>query len=125
MPPHHTLTATHWGTYRVQTLDQRITAIEPFARDRDPSPIGRSLADTVDDRLRIRQPMVREGYLRHGPRRADGSELPVAMTLRRIVYAHEGQIRVDSEAGNGASFEIILPRYQAPLPVPASVAACD
>lgn len=47
-------------------------AVHPVEGDTDPSPIGQSLLDTVDDRLRIRAPMVRQSYLREGP----GAALP-------------------------------------------------
>jgi len=106
--PPHTLTATHWGTYRVQTREQRISAVEPFARDRDPSPIGRSLLDTVDDGLRIRQPMVREGYLRHGPRRLTegrGAEPFVAVDWDTALDLVAGELqRVRQHHGNEALF---------------------
>lgn len=107
-PPIQTLTATHWGTYQVQVENHRVTAIQPFSRDRDPSPIGQSLLDTVDDPLRIRQPMVREGYLRHGPRRPTtnrGAEPFVAVDWNTALDLVAREIdRVRQQYGNQAIY---------------------
>lgn len=65
-----TQTASHWGVYQVETDESThevvSTAGVPF--DRHPSPIQAGLPETVHDRLRIDQPYVREGYLRHRDR---------------------------------------------------------
>ena len=34
------LTSTHWGTYRVDVADGRVTGLRGFEHDPDPSPIG-------------------------------------------------------------------------------------
>ncbi|KPK89461.1 MAG: biotin transporter BioY [Deltaproteobacteria bacterium SM23_61] len=71
------LVATHWGAYRVETKGGRVVQLHPFELDPHPSPIGRSMAGTLNDACRIAQPMVRKGWLRHGPRSGDnqrGSE---------------------------------------------------
>ncbi len=60
------MTMTHWGAYEVEARDRRITAVRPWARDPDPSPIGQSLV-AVDHPRRVRRPLVREGWLRRGP----------------------------------------------------------
>lgn len=60
-------TSTHWGTYLADVKDDTITAIHPFPADPDPSPIGQSLIDGVRHRSRIEKPMVRKGWLDHGP----------------------------------------------------------
>jgi biotin/methionine sulfoxide reductase len=61
------LTASHWGTYRVETRGDRVTALHPFEDDNDASPIGQGIVDTLDAPSRIKAPMVRESWLRHGP----------------------------------------------------------
>jgi len=63
-----TPTATHWGAYHVEVEDGRVRGIDPIAEDRDPSPIGRSIPDTVHGPLRIEKPMVRAGWLERGHR---------------------------------------------------------
>ena len=52
------LTSSHWGTYRVQTENGRITDLINFECDSDPSPIGKGIIDTHDDKSRISSPMT-------------------------------------------------------------------
>ena len=61
------LTANHWGTYRVETRDGRVTALHGFEQDPDPSRIGPGIVDVLDDPMRIKTPMVRKSWLEHGP----------------------------------------------------------
>lgn len=68
-----TLTNTHWGTYRVHTTKGRVTALEGFEEDEDPSPIGQGIVDVLNGPLRIKSPMVRRGWLEGGPGNADGA----------------------------------------------------
>ncbi|MBI5878254.1 MAG: molybdopterin-dependent oxidoreductase [Chloroflexi bacterium] len=65
------LIATHWGAYRAETGADGALQLHPFERDPHPSPIGRSMVGTLNDAARIAQPMVRRGYLRHGPKAGD------------------------------------------------------
>ena len=69
MPPRDTLplTSFHWGTYRVQAQDGKVTALHPFEEDPDPSPIANSIPATLTDANRIMAPMVRKSWLEHGP----------------------------------------------------------
>lgn len=62
-----TLTATHWGTYRVETKNGALTAVHPFEEDPDPSPIGQGYLGVIDDPMRIKSPMVRKSWLENGP----------------------------------------------------------
>jgi biotin/methionine sulfoxide reductase len=64
--PETTLTATHWGTYRVQTDNGRLVAVDGWQEDPAPSPIGQSLS-AVQGPLRIARPAVRRGWLDSGP----------------------------------------------------------
>lgn len=64
-------TATHWGMYEVGVRDGQVRDIRPWSFDTHPSPIGRSIPGTLRASSRIRQPMVRESYLRRGPRYRD------------------------------------------------------
>jgi biotin/methionine sulfoxide reductase len=61
-------TATHWGNYEVITSGGRVDAVLPTAGDPDPSPIGAGMPRALDHASRLRQPMVRSGWLEHGPR---------------------------------------------------------
>jgi biotin/methionine sulfoxide reductase len=61
------LTSTHWGTYRVESHDGKVTALHNFEQDPDPSPIGRGIVDVLDGPTRIKAPMVRKSWLEGGP----------------------------------------------------------
>jgi biotin/methionine sulfoxide reductase len=61
------LSHAHWGTFEAKVIGDRIGAVAPFERDANPSALIRSVPSAVHAASRIHQPMVREGYLRHGP----------------------------------------------------------
>jgi biotin/methionine sulfoxide reductase len=61
------LTSTHWGAYRTQTTDGRVTALHGFEEDIDVSPIGPGIVEVLDDDTRIKAPMVRKSWLEGGP----------------------------------------------------------
>jgi len=99
---------THWGAYRAEVRQGRLIALHPFPHDPDPSPIGRSIPEAVTDRLRIPRPMIRQGWLEHGPRRdknARGSEpfISVPWDEALDLVAHE-LIRVKEASGNAAIY---------------------
>jgi biotin/methionine sulfoxide reductase len=59
------LTVTHFGAYEVETDGAAVTSVHPFAKDPDPSPIGRSLE--AIGRNRVRRPSIRRSWLESGP----------------------------------------------------------
>ncbi|MCZ4280671.1 molybdopterin guanine dinucleotide-containing S/N-oxide reductase [Kiloniella laminariae] len=61
------LTAAHWGTYLLSVEEDRITGVEPFAQDPDPSPIGQSFIDGIQHPCRVTKPAIRKSYLEQGP----------------------------------------------------------
>ena len=67
-----TFTTTHWGSYRVEVEQGRLVGVHPVAWDRDPSPIGQSLPDTVHGPSRVRRPAVRAGFLEKGAASREG-----------------------------------------------------
>jgi len=56
-------TATHWGAYTARVENGKVTALEPFSGDPDPSPIGPGMPQAQDDPVRIARPMIRQGWL--------------------------------------------------------------
>ena len=92
---------THWGAFTADVRDGDITAVRPYHRDADPSPLLGNLAGSIRHRSRIATPAVRRGWLDEGPgpstvRGADEfvavswdelTEL-LADELRRIVDTH-------------------------------------
>ncbi|MDQ6522539.1 molybdopterin-dependent oxidoreductase [Nocardioides sp. LHD-245] len=103
-----TPTTTHWGRYRVHVRDGEITGLAPAPGDGEPSPIGRSLVDGRVAPARIREPMVRTGYLEHGPRhrnnnRGDDTFTPVPWEHALDLVAHQLR-RVYDEHGPAAVY---------------------
>lgn len=60
-------TLSHWGTYEVGPRGNGMPALNPFKRDRDPSPIGFYQLDPALERLRVRRPAIRRSWLEYGP----------------------------------------------------------
>ena len=63
---------SHWGAFLAEVEDGRIVGVRPFEHDPDPSPIIEAVPEAVHSRTRIPQPMVREGWLKHGARTRRG-----------------------------------------------------
>ncbi|MCB0020571.1 MAG: molybdopterin-dependent oxidoreductase, partial [Anaerolineales bacterium] len=61
-----TPTSTHWGNFQVKTRDGALVAVRPYEDDLDPSPLGQSLLDSRDPRVRVAAPAVRAGFLEKG-----------------------------------------------------------
>ncbi|MDE2166667.1 MAG: trimethylamine-N-oxide reductase TorA [Alphaproteobacteria bacterium] len=60
------LTATHWGIVEAVTHGGRLVKTVPFAKDPAPTPMITAFPDRVHARTRVRYPMVRGGFLKHG-----------------------------------------------------------
>jgi biotin/methionine sulfoxide reductase len=101
-------TATHWGAYTAEVRGGQFAAMRPFAADPDPSPIGQSIPGATGDALRIAQPMFRQGWLAHGPRRganARGAEPFVAVPWDEALDRVAAELtRVKTAHGNAAIF---------------------
>jgi biotin/methionine sulfoxide reductase len=100
------LTLTNWGAYEVETDGQDITAVHPFAKDPDPSPIGQSLKAVR--RSRVMRPSIRESWYRNGPgsnndRRGHEPFVEVEWDVAIEMLASEIE-RIRSEFGNEAIF---------------------
>ncbi|MDW3687854.1 molybdopterin-dependent oxidoreductase [Cupriavidus sp. CV2] len=63
----------HWGAFTAVVEDGRLVRCEPFAADPNPSPMLESIVPMVYSPTRIRQPMVRRGWLQRREA-ADGNE---------------------------------------------------
>ena len=107
-PPDGTITASHWGIYRVLASNGRVTGVEPFENDPEPSPMIEAMPKMVHADCRVAQPMVRKGWLENGPR-SDGAgrgvEPFVAVTWETALDLVAAEIdRVRSEHGNESIF---------------------
>lgn len=61
-----TFTAAHWGVYEV-SADQAGLALQGFAQDPDPSPIGLHMTSADLTAVRVRRPSIRRSWLEKGP----------------------------------------------------------
>jgi biotin/methionine sulfoxide reductase len=101
---------THWGAYDLTVSDNQVVSVDPIESDPYPSPIGQSLAGTLNDDSRIKRPAVRKSYLEQGPtqaasKRARGRETFVEVSWQEAeaLVANELQ-RVITEHGNSAIY---------------------
>jgi biotin/methionine sulfoxide reductase len=58
--------SSHWGAFSGQWINQRLV-ISPHPGDPDPNPLIQNFPDALRHRARIAKPMVRRGWLEHGP----------------------------------------------------------
>jgi biotin/methionine sulfoxide reductase len=66
-------TSSHWGNFRIATQSGQVTKVLPYKVDAEPSPIGQSLLDHADPKVRVAQPMIREGYLNNPTAESNGA----------------------------------------------------
>ena len=59
--------SSHWGAFDVQLDGGRVAGVTPFQHDHDPSPLLESIPGSVHAGNRVLRPMVRLGWLEHGP----------------------------------------------------------
>src|ERR1041385_213432 len=63
---------SHWGAFLAEVEGGRIVGVRPFERDPDPSRLIDAIPQSVHSAARIAQPMVREGWLKHGRGHGEG-----------------------------------------------------
>lgn len=99
---------SHWGTFTAEVEDGRLVGVRPFEGDPDPSPLIESMADAVHHESRVMRPMIRKGWLDHGPggnRDKRGTEPFVAVGWDEAIDLVAAELdRVRSAYGNQAIF---------------------
>jgi biotin/methionine sulfoxide reductase len=103
MAPELRAHTSHWGAFAAEVADGTVVAVHPHRDDPDPSPLLANIVGSVRHRARIAQPMIRAGWLDHGPgpspRRGAEPFVPVswatandllARELRRVYTEHGG-----------------------------------
>lgn len=99
-------TLTNWGAYEIETDGHEITAVHPFPKDPDPSPIGQSLKAVR--RSRVERPAIRESWYRNGPGSSPelrGQEPFVEVSWDEALDLLAAELdRVRSQFGNQAIF---------------------
>ncbi len=96
---------SHWGAFSAVVEDGRVVGALPFPLDPDPSPLIEAIPDAVHSPVRIAAPMVREGWLKGGPTRAEGRgrEAFVPVGWERALDLVAGELsRVRREHGPSA-----------------------
>jgi biotin/methionine sulfoxide reductase len=96
--------SSHWGAFEAVVQDGTLVGVRPYRHDPAPATLLQNIPGAVRHRTRIAQPMVRAGWLEHGPGPASrrGAEpfvpvtWPTAITLlaaelRRVLDAHGPQ----------------------------------
>lgn len=107
-PRNRPLQSSHWGAFTPTVVNGQFVSVEPFALDLSPSPMLQSIPDAVYHPCRVRQPAVREGWLRHGPGKGNagrGSDrfVPISWEKALNLVAEELR-RVISQYGNRSIF---------------------
>lgn len=100
--------SSHWGAFQAHVRDGRMVGFEPFAKDPAPSPILESIQGAVYDESRVRRPMIRAGWLEHGPGKntaGRGAEPFVPVSWERALDLVADEIRrVKTEHGSASIF---------------------
>lgn len=100
-------TSLHWGAYRPQVVGGQLRALVPVEWDKDPSPIGDSVAAALTSPTRILRPAVRRSFLQGqgGSPELRGQEpfVEVSWEVALELVANELE-RVKAEHGNQAIF---------------------
>ena len=97
----------HWGAYFAEVAGGRVLGVRPAPLDENPSPLIASVPDVVHAPNRIAQPMVRKGWLEHGPasRSRRGAEPFVPVSWDRALELAASELaRVKKTHGNTAVF---------------------
>lgn len=99
-------TSLHWGAYRPQVVDGKLQAMLPVAWDKDPSPIGDSIAGAITSPSRILRPAVRRSFLNgEGRPELRGQETFVEVSWEQALDLVAGELqRVRRDHGNQAIF---------------------
>jgi biotin/methionine sulfoxide reductase len=100
-------TSSHWGAVRAEVRDGRLVAARPAESDPEPSPMLGGLPQALYADNRVREPVIREGWLDRGPgpSEARGRERFVAVPWDTALDRVAGEIeRIKHAHGNEAIF---------------------
>ncbi|MFY9239911.1 MAG: molybdopterin-dependent oxidoreductase [Roseovarius sp.] len=73
--PHKPTLATHWGLYHPEYQNGKLSGLQPFDNDPDPSPIAAGMVDAQEAKARIGAPSVRSGFLDRVEKGRDPTQL--------------------------------------------------
>ena len=96
---------SHFGAFFAEVEGGRVVGVRPFEQDPDPSHLINAIPELVHSPSRIAQPMVREGWLKHGRGHGEGRGrdpfVPVSWDKALDLVASE-IARVRRDHGNAA-----------------------
>jgi biotin/methionine sulfoxide reductase len=100
--------SSHYGAFDAVVEGDRVVAARPFPHDPNPSILLAAIPQMVHHATRVSQPMIRSGWLKHGPRvggtgRGGEPFVPVDWDLALRLVARDLQ-RVKTDYGNTAIF---------------------
>lgn len=100
--------SSHWGAFVSVVEDGRLTGVEPFDKDPNPSAIIHSIPDALYAENRVRVPMVRKSWLDDGPGGATdlrGAEAFVEVSWETALDLVAAELqRVKRQHGNASIF---------------------
>ncbi len=103
----HPTSSSHWGIFAPVIEAGEVVAVQPFDQDPDPSPLLDNIPGSIRHRARVTQPMIRAGWLEHGPGPASGRGkepyVPVSWETAIDLLSTELK-RVLDEKGPGAIY---------------------
>ena len=103
----HPTASSHWGVFAPVIEDGEVVAVQPFDQDPDPSPLLDNIPGSIRHRARVTQPMIRAGWLEHGPGPSGGRGkepfVPVSWETAIDLLSNELK-RVLDEKGPGAIY---------------------
>ncbi len=97
--------ASHWGAFRAEVKDDKLTGVLPFEFDPEPSKLIEVWPEMLTSPLRVAKPVVRKGWREGdgGARRGDDSFVEIEWDEALELVAGELR-RVRSEFGNASIF---------------------
>lgn len=100
--------SSHWGAFSARVQDGKLTGVDAFGADPEPSPLLASIPDGLTADCRVRRPAVRRGWLdRAGGGRPDlrGADEFVELPWPDAIGLVAAELRrVKEEHGNAAIF---------------------
>ena len=101
-------TTAHWGTYYAEVENGKLTSLQDYEKDLSPSIIGQGMLEALDDKVRVRRPMVRKSFLensQNSDRNLRGKEPFVAVSWEiALDLAARALDRVRKGFGNTSIF---------------------
>jgi biotin/methionine sulfoxide reductase len=78
--------SSHWGVFRAEVANGDVVRVHPYEHDPDPAPILGNIPGAMSHKARVKNPMVRAGWLERGPGADDlrGTEAFVEVTWEEV-----------------------------------------